>query len=125
MAFHPDNVHEGLSKIVQYCEKMVKVYDKDLLYSNSEENDRKDDYFRHFLFMPILLINDDLYEFVDNKLIKVQSSLLVHNYHFEKEPKMAYVFVVTKKGLPPFLKKIRNLEDEIELKMIEAKKGSA
>ena len=44
-------------------------------------------------------------ELSEKKLIKVESSILVYKYHFNKEPKMAYVFVVTKKGFPEFMKK--------------------
>jgi len=122
MALHPDAIHEGLSKITQYCEEMVKVYDKDLLYEKSEQ---KDDYFRHFLFMPVLLINDELYELIDSKLIQVDTSILVFNYYFENSPKMAYIFVVTRKGLPTFIEKMINLEETVEQNMINIKKGVA
>jgi hypothetical protein len=122
MALHPDNIHEGLSKITHYCEEMVKLHDKCLLYEDSEESIKKDEFFRHFLFMPILLIKEELYELRDEKLIKVESSILVHNYHFNKEPKMAYVFIVTKNGFPEFIKKMRKLEETVKLKMIETRK---
>lgn len=125
MALHPDNIHEGLSKITFHCEEMVKLYDKELLYEDSEDSSTKDEYFRHFLFMPILLINEELYELRDEKLIKVESSILVYNYHFNKEPKMAYVFVITKKGVPGFMKKMLELDDMVEQKMIEIRKGVA
>lgn len=119
MALHPDNIHSGLAKITQYCEEMVKMYDKDLQYEDSD----KDDYFRHFLFLPILLINDDLYELRNENLEKVNSSILVYNYHYDKDPKMAYIFVVTKKGFPVFMKSMRELEDKVERRMIEIVKA--
>lgn len=124
MALHPDNIHEGLSKITQYCEEMVKIYDKDLLYERTD-SDYKDDYFRHFLFMPVLLINDELFELQDNKLKQVDSSVLVYNYHFAKEPKMAYVFVITKKGFPKFIEQMVKIDEEVEEIMIKIKKGVA
>ena len=124
MALHPDNIHEGLSKITQYSEEMVKIYDKDLLYERTD-SDYKDDYFRHFLFMPVLLINDELFELQDNKLKQVDSSVLVYNYHFDKEPKMAYVFVVTKKGFPKFIEQMVKIDEEVEDIMIKIKKGVA
>lgn len=123
MALHPDNIHEGLLKITQFCEEMVKQYDKDLLYKDNAKN--KDEYFRHFLFMPVLLINDELYELDKNRLKQVDSSILVFNYYFEKEPKMAYVFVVTKKGFPEFIKRMIKIDDEVEQLMINIKKGVA
>lgn len=124
MALHPDNIHEGLSKITQYSEEMVKMYDKDLLYERTD-SDYKDDYFRHFLFMPVLLLNDELFELQDNKLQQVDSSVLVYNYHFDKEPKMAYVFVVTKKGFPKFIQQMLKVDEEVEEIMIKIKKGVA
>lgn len=123
MALHPDVIHEGLSKITQYCEEMVKVYDKDLLYMS--DSDYKDDYFRHFLFMPVLLINDELFELNDKKLNQVDSSILVFNYHYQKEPKMAYIFVVTKKGFPKFIQQMTELDEKVEQLMIKIKKGVA
>ncbi len=120
MALHPDNIHEGLSKITQYSEEMVKLYDQDLLYT---DNDYKDDYFRHFLFMPVLLINDELFELQGNKIKQVNSSILVYNYHFNKEPKMAYVFLVTKKWFPQFIKQMVKVDKEVEEIMIKTRKG--
>ena len=119
MALHPDNIHSGLAKITQYCEEMVKMYDTDLIY----ENPNKDKYFRHFLFLPILLINDDLYELKKDGLERVDSSILVYNYHYDKDPKMAYIFVVTKKGFPIFMKSMMELEDKVERRMIEIVKA--
>jgi hypothetical protein len=124
MALHPNNIHEGLSKITQYSEEMVKLYDKDLLYEKTD-SDYKDEFFRHFLFMPVLLINDELFEFQDNKLQQVDSSILVYNYHFDKKPKMAYVFVVTTKGFPKFIERMIKIDKEVEEIMIKIKKGVA
>lgn len=115
MALHPDIIHKGLSKITQYCEEMVKLYDE------CEE----DTYFRHFLYLPILLINDELYELNDAKINKVESSILVYNYYFNKEPKMAYIFVITKKGFPNFIDTMLKVEDNVEQKMIELRKSLA
>jgi len=119
MALHPENIHSGLAKITQYCEEMVKLHDKDLIYEDPD----KDDYLRHFLFLPILLINDDLYELREDKLKRVDSSILVYNYHFNKDSKMAYVFVVTKKGFRPFMRSLMALEDKVEQKMLEIAKA--
>ncbi|OFY99546.1 MAG: hypothetical protein A2491_07040 [Bacteroidetes bacterium RIFOXYC12_FULL_35_7] len=121
MALHPDHIHEGLSKITQVCEEMVKLWDKELLYDSPN---KKENFFRHFLFMPILLINDELYELNDNKLNKVESSILVFNYYFNKESKMAYIFIVTKQGFPNFIKQMVKLENDVEEKMIKMKNNT-
>jgi hypothetical protein len=38
---------------------------------------------------------------------------------------MAYVFVVTKKGFPEFIKRMIKIDDEVEQLMINIKKGVA
>ena len=120
MALHPDNIYEGLSKITQYCEEMIK---------DRKETIDKRGFLRHFLYLPILLIRDDLYELNhsnDNKsfLKKVECSILVYNYYFYDEPTMAYVFVVTKKGFAEFMTAMLKLENKIECEMIEKRKKS-
>ena len=97
MAFHPDNVHSSLSKIIQYCEEKIEDWES----RNGDDNE--EEFLRHFLYMPILLIQDDLFELKNNTLTKVDSSTLVINYHHKKVPSMAYVFVVTKDGLSQFI----------------------
>ena len=120
MALHPENIHSGLMKITHYCEEQVELVDTDLVYDVPEESDKRDGYFRHFLFMPVLLINDDLYELKNDELEKIDSSILVYNYHYKNEPRMAYVFVVTKRGFPEFIEKMVNLEAVAERLMFEA-----
>lgn len=126
MAFHPDNLHSGLAKITQYCDEVVNRWN-----NNSDENKEienyKDDYFRHFLYIPILLINDSLYELDINEenktdLRKVESSKLVYNYHLMDEPKTSVIFVMTKKGLNKFLPQMRALEGKLVEKMIKIKR---
>lgn len=119
MALHPENIHESLGKIVQYCED----------HSGIEHVD-KNDLLRHFLYLPILLIRDDLYELhhiAKNKttLKKVNTSLLVVNYHKKETPAMAYVFVVTKKAFSSFMKDMINLQREVENQMAEIKKKAS
>lgn len=121
MALHPDNIHEGLSKITQYCEEQVK---------EREKEEDVNGYLRHFLYLPILLIRDDLFElhYDDNNethLRRVESSILVYNYLKNEKPEMAYVFVVTKKGFANFMNDMLELETKIEREMIEKKKGVA
>lgn len=122
MALHPDNIYEGLNKITQYAEEMTKDLDTDLIYENE---DIKSDVFRHFLHMPILLVKDNLYELHGEKLEKVDSSILVFNYHFNDVQKMAFVFVLTKNGFPNFIDRMIHLQDEVQQKMIKAIKGNA
>lgn len=120
MAIHPDNVASGLDKIVQYCE--VKFEERETI-------ENPDGYFRHFINIPILLIADNLFELqlTENNqpiLTKVDSSILISNYHDEnREPTMAFVFVVTKKGLESFIQYMLELEKKIqtELELIRIK----
>lgn len=119
MALHPDNIHTGLGKISQYCEERVEVWGR-----TSIDNDY--DYFRNFVYLPILLISEDLYELSYNKngntdLKKVESSILVHNYHYKNTPNMAFIFIVTRKGFEPFMENVLKLERKTEDHMIEIK----
>ena len=123
MALHPSNIYEGLSKITHYCEESIRFRDNDLLFKNPEDIFEIDEYLRHLLFLPILLINEELYELRDDKLIKVESSILVYNYLYNKEPKMAYVFVVTKNGFKEFINKMLKLEDNVGNKMVKIRKS--
>lgn len=125
MALHPEIIHSGLLKITQYCEEQVELLDTDLVYEVARDSERRDSYFRHFLFLPVLLINDNLYELKDGELEKIESSILVYNYHYKNEPKMAYVFVVTKRGFPVFIDTIVSLEAAAEKLMFEASTNGA
>lgn len=125
MALHPEVIYSGLMKITYFCEKMVETTDRDLIYENNKKDEIKDDYFRHFLYLPVLLINDNLFELKNGELEETEFSILVHNYHYKNVPKMAYVFVVTKKGFSTFLNSMLKLEDEIEQKMIKTRKSTA
>jgi len=113
MALHPEQVHKGLSKITQYCEEVIEFW-----------NDReKDDVYRKFLYLPVLLIKDDLYELRINKnskphLNKVDESKLIFNYHFKENPKMSTVWVVTQKGFLKFMKNMVKQERIVEEEMI-------
>ena len=112
MASHPDRFHESLSKIIQYCDEQVESCDTYLW--NETPKGRSDRFFRHLLYVPILLVSDNLYQLKNNSLEKVESSILVVNYYHSGEPKMAYVFVMTKAGLPKFMDSMRNLEKNVE-----------
>jgi len=125
MAIHPENLHSGLTKITQYCDEIVDRWNgKD--DPDEDLNTYKEDYFRHFLYIPILLINDDLYELdidKENKtnLRKVEISKLVYNYYYLDEPRTSVIFILTKKGLNQFLPQMRALEEKIVEKMIKLK----
>ena len=114
MALHPENIHTGLSKITQFCEESI---DKE------EFEESENGYWRDFIYIPILLINDDLYELHNNGteygLHKVESSMLVYNYHYKNKSEMAYVYVVTKSGLSNLLEYLLEIEEKIETEMIE------
>lgn len=116
IASHPEQVYTGLSKITQYCEEAVESW---------EDPDIFQKYYRKFLFMPVLLINEDLFELevgLDNEpaLNKVEESRLVFNYFYKNNPKLATVWVVTKKGFKSFIDKTIAAERKLEAEMIAA-----
>lgn len=122
MAWHPDYLYESLTKITMLCEKKIEWWD----------DKKTDKYFRDYLFMPVLIIRDDLYELelgegeADAKLKKVKQSYLIHNYHYNSEPKSAIIFVVTFDGLVDFLKQMAEIKDKVEDNLIKLReKGSA
>lgn len=109
MAWHPDEFHEGLVKITQYCDEQVEPW----------EGQVKDRFFRDFLFLPVLVLGGDLYELsIDKrnnpKFKKVTSSKLLYNYHRHDEPKSSIIYVVTKHGFSDFIKNMVKLEKQIE-----------
>ncbi len=117
LASHPEQVYTGLSKITQYCEESVEPW---------EEPTVDEMFYRKFLFMPVLLINEDLFELEigrGNKPIlhRVEESKLVFNYYYKKKPKMATVWVVTKKGFKGFIDKMIKVERTLEAKMKDVK----
>ena len=115
VALHPEPVYAGLSKITQYCEGEKDLWD-----------DREiDKYYRKFLYLPVLLIKEDLYELQINnkskpKLHKVDESKLIFNYYFKGDPRISTIFVVTQKGIKKFMKKMIKLERMVEEEMIIA-----
>ena len=117
MALHPENIHTGLSKITQYSEESI---------DREEFEESENGYWRDFIYLPILLLNDDLYELHNSgeeyNLHKVESSMLVYNYHYKNNSSMAYVYVVTKAGLSNLLDYLLKIEEEIESEMIELRK---
>lgn len=119
MALHPDNIYEGLQKITQYCEEQTGV--------GEDIAEKPDGYFRHVVYMPVLLFSDDLYELhyseqSEPKLKKVESSILVYNYHSKEKPTMAYVFVVTKNGFNDFMQSMIKLANNIEEQLREIRR---
>ncbi len=119
MAHHPENIYSALTKITYFCEKTVGHW-------NNEEREYKDDYLRNFLYLPVVLINEDLYELEltednKNKLRQVECSHLVFNYHYDEEPQTSIVYFVTKKGLEDFLKEILRAEKAVEENLLTAK----
>ena len=52
IALHPETVYAGLSKITQYCEEEKAHWDDHEI----------DKYYRKFVYLPVLLIKEELYE---------------------------------------------------------------
>ncbi len=120
MASHPEKFHDSISKIIQHCDEQVEHYDQYIFNENSEEVEA-DDYFRHRIYLPILLVNDDLLEMSEDGLKKVDSSTLVVNYYHKGEPYMAYIFIITKHGLKDFINRTQNLTENVLHEMNESR----
>jgi hypothetical protein len=120
MASHPERFHESISKIIQHCDEQVEHNDQYLFNEESEEV-RADGYFRHRLYMPILLVNDDVLEMSEDGLKKVDNSTLVINYYHKGEPYTAYIFIVTKYGLKDFLSRTEKLKESVLNNMNEVR----
>jgi hypothetical protein len=121
MAMHPEPLYSGLQKITQYCEDSIDMWN---------ERDVTDEYFRNFLMLPILLIKDNLFElYIDKrgkqKLVPKEVSRLVFNYQYKDENRSSIVYVITKKGLMPFIKKMQTIEDQVRAEMTKLKTGAA
>jgi len=117
MAHHPDTIYSAFQKITHFCEEQVESWNK---------SNYKDEYFRNFVYLPVLLIKEDLYELDyedDNspRLTKVETSQLVFNYHFKQKPRTAIIFIVTKSGLKQFLEEMLDVERMVEKHMLECK----
>ena len=108
MALHPENIYSGISKIIQYCQER----------ENSTKEQPEDKFYRRFLFLPVLLVKDDLYEMREGELEKVDSSVLVVNYIHESYEEMAYVFVVTRNGLDDFVGNALKIQERVRLSML-------
>jgi hypothetical protein len=118
MANHPEHLYSSLLKITHYCEEQAEMW--------SSERDPKDEYMRNFLYLPVILINDDLYELENadannHKLNKVDHSYLVLNYHYKEVPQTSIVYIITKAGLESFLNEIHEAEKQVEKNMLMAK----
>ena len=121
MASHPDELYSSLSKLCWYCEDST-TETKELFEEMTNE------YFRHWLYIPVLLINDELYELeIENgerKLEKVIFSRLMLNFHYDNRPTSSIIYVVTKKYLNEWLQEMQYLESKVRNSMKKSKMGS-
>ena len=122
MALHPENIYAGLSKITHFCEEVLENRVRERTDRHIEE------YLRNFLYLPVLLIKEDLYELEisqsGTRLKKVECSRLIFNYHYRQEPKSSIVYIVTKEGLSDFIKEFLRVEKMVEENMLKAKNVS-
>lgn len=118
MASHSEELYSSLSKLCWYCEK--RTIETQEFFDESTRQ-----YFRHWLNLPVLLINDDLYELmVDEgkpKLEKVKFSRLLVNFHFNDRPSSTVVYVVTKNHLNDWLMEMNELENSVRSQMKQSK----
>ena len=130
MAFHPDELYAGISKIVQYCDEKRPWWETDDDIESEEMDltqDLSNTWFRHEVYIPIILLKNDLYELeiIENQpvLKKVKDGTMVFNYHHNKEARSSLVHFVTEEGLPSWLEKIKALELKSEDRLLTAKKS--
>lgn len=118
MAAHPDELYSSLSKLCWYCEKRTNE-------TNELFEEMTNEYFRHWLYLPVLLLNNDLYELTvgdDNpKLEKVKYSRLLLNFHFNDTPTSTVIYIVTKDHLSDWLLEMERLETKVRFQMKESK----
>jgi hypothetical protein len=124
-ALHPDSLHSSLRKICMYCDKKV-VEENELFYSDYVRDNYE---IRHHIYLPILLIRNNLYKLTiekkKNKLTKAEFGVLKQNYYFQGQPSSTLVIVLTEKGLFPFLKRMENIENNIRHKILDFKQNSS
>jgi len=114
MAFHPDELHDSLVKIVQHC-------DEQLTFWQGRESDK---HFRDLLYLPVVVLGGTLYELSPGdspNLKQVQTSKLLYNYHHGDESKCAIIYIVTMAGFGQFIKEVIQAERRIEDRMARAK----
>jgi hypothetical protein len=109
MALHPDEFHEGLMKIVQHCDEEMKFWD----------NRKDDNYFRNFLYLPVIVLGGLLFELTLNKNMKpilkeVKSSNFLYNYHWKDQKRSALIWIVTEKGFSNFMNEMIRVEKSLE-----------
>jgi hypothetical protein len=118
MAFHPDELHDSLVKIVQHCDEQFEFW----------EARKPDGFFRDFLYLPVVVVGGTLYELspdVTPKLKQVRTSRLLFNYHRGDEPRCATIYIVTMEGFASFINEIIEIERRIENQMAARKKKVA
>jgi hypothetical protein len=118
MAFHPDELHDSLVKVVQYCDEQYAMW----------EAYKPDHYFRDFLYLPVVVLGGTLFELASEdppRLRQVQSSQLVFNYFRGEEPKCATIFLVAMSGFSKFIDDMMQIERLVEDRMVAAEKKAA
>jgi hypothetical protein len=119
MASHPDEFYSSLSKLCWYCEKRTTE-------TNEFFEEMTNEYFRHWLDLPVLLLSNDLYELnfdegSNPKLEKVKYSRLLLNFHHNDTPTSTVIYVVTKEYLKDWLLEMEKLENSVRTQMKESK----
>jgi hypothetical protein len=123
MASHPEKFHESISKIIQHCDEAADFIEK--YEETDDEQSREEKIFRHFLYMPVLLVRGDLYELQGDNLKEVKSSTLVVNYYHKGEQRMAFVLIVTSDGFEEFIKDTQLLERTAAKRMAAVRQSIA
>lgn len=117
LAWHPEDFHDDLEKIVTYCRSEAKEIDE-----------LTDDYHRLFLYLPVVILAGDLYlakpQDASVKLSKVAAGLHMHFGIYEGTQSLSLVLFVTEGNVLTLFDKLVRHGQTIENTVIEKMKNA-
>jgi hypothetical protein len=112
LAWHPDDFHDDLEKIVTYCRSEAE-----------QMGELKDDFHRLFLYMPVVILSGDLYlakpENAKVALSKVAAGLHMHFGMHEEMQCLSLVLFVTEGNSLPLFDEIIRFGQSIESTVVQ------
>jgi hypothetical protein len=112
MAWHPEDFHDDLEKIVTLCRSEAKLM---------EELD--DNYHRLFLYMPVVILAGDLYiakpQDATVTLSKVDYGLHMHFGIYEEAQRLSLILFVTEESYLMVFDRIVRFGESIEATVVQ------
>ena len=119
IAWHPDDFHDDLEKIVTLCRSDAKRI-----------QEFKDDYHRLFLYIPVVILAGDLYvakpQDASVSLAKASSGLLMHFGLYEGDQSLSMILFVTEESYLSAFDELVRFGQTIEARVVQdvrSKKG--